>query len=243
MVTRRPFVNVRFGAQIAAAAVAHHLDPRLLAAVAAQETGGPGVNSGRNVVGDGGHGRGVFQIDDRYWGFARTPQAMDPAKNAEMAATILADNLHLYGGDVRAALSAYNAGSPKATGTLTTWGDGARLGYAASVMRHYDALGAGPPSQSLGSIARPGALPGVTRIVEQLIAAEQFRSAIAGLQATAAGASALSLAPNFAPAPMTPIVPWTQLNQAGSAEANAADRALADIIDSGDAQDGPSADI
>jgi hypothetical protein len=57
--------TVAFAPQIAAAAQHYALDPTLLAAVAAQETGGPGANSGANVV----------------------------------------------GGDVRAALSAYNAGS------------------------------------------------------------------------------------------------------------------------------------
>jgi len=69
------FSGIRYGAQIAAAAARHDVDPRLLAAIAAQETGGPGSNSGNNVVGDGGHGRGVFQIDDRSWAFARTPAA------------------------------------------------------------------------------------------------------------------------------------------------------------------------
>ncbi len=69
---------VAFGAQIAAAASRHQLDPRLLAAVAAQETGGPGSDSGRNIVGDGGHGRGLFQIDDRWHAFARDPAAHGP---------------------------------------------------------------------------------------------------------------------------------------------------------------------
>src|ERR1700738_1137529 len=117
-------VTVAFGPQIAAAAARHHLDPRLLAAVAAQETGGPGTDSGRNVVRDGGHGRGVFQIDDRWHAFARTPAAMDPARNADYAAGVLESNLRRYGGRTRAALSAYNAGSPRATRTLTDWGAG-----------------------------------------------------------------------------------------------------------------------
>jgi hypothetical protein len=130
-------LTVAYGPQIAAAAARHHLDPRLLAAVAAQETGGPGADSGRNIVGDGGHGRGVFQIDDRWHAFARTPAAMDPAQNADYAAGILASNLRQYGGDVRSALSAYNTGSPHATGTVTDWGDGKPVGYADSVMRHY----------------------------------------------------------------------------------------------------------
>jgi Transglycosylase SLT domain len=139
--------GVRYGAEITAAAQAHGVDPMLLAAVAAQETGGPGSNSGNNIVGDGGHGHGVFQIDDRTWPFASTAAAMDPAKNADMAASILADDIGRYGGNVRAALSAYNAGSPTAGGTETTWGDGQTLGYADSVLRHYDQLGSGTQAQ------------------------------------------------------------------------------------------------
>jgi hypothetical protein len=138
---------MRFAAEISAAAAAHGLDPRLLAAVAAQETGGPGSNSGNNIVGDSGHGRGVFQIDDRSWVFARTPAAMDPAQNAQMAASILADGLQRYGGNVRAALNAYNTGSPSAAGTTTTWGDGQTLGYADSVLRHYTELGSDTQAQ------------------------------------------------------------------------------------------------
>lgn len=139
-------VGVSFGKEIEAAARAHGLSPRFLAAVAAQETGGPGARSGRNIVGDNGHGHGLFQIDDRYHAFARTPAAMDPAKNADYAAGMLSGLLRTYHGDARAALSAYNAGSPAAAGTATTWGDGATLGYADSVMRHYASLGGDPAS-------------------------------------------------------------------------------------------------
>ena len=128
-----------FAPQIVAAAQRNGLDPTLLAAVAAQETGGPGSNSGANVVGDGGHGHGVFQIDDRYHAFASTPAAMDPAQNANYAAGMLSGLLQKYGGNVHAALSAYNAGSPSATGTTTNWG-GTTLGYADSVMAHYAQL-------------------------------------------------------------------------------------------------------
>jgi hypothetical protein len=145
---------IAFGAQIGAAAARHHLDPRLLAAVAAQETGGPGADSGRNVVGDGGHGRGLFQIDDRWHAFARDPAAMDPARNADYAAGLLQSNLQRYGGDVKAALSAYNTGSPTAAGTRTDWGDGRPLAYADSVLRHYARLG--------GTGAATGGGPGAT---------------------------------------------------------------------------------
>jgi hypothetical protein len=158
-------LNVAFGPQITAAATRHHLEPRLLAAVAAQETGGPGANSGRNIVGDGGHGRGLFQIDDRWHAFARSPAAMDPAKNADYAAGMLAGNLERYGGNVRAALSAYNTGSPTATGTRTDWGDGP-IGYADSVLRHYarlggEAGGAAPPADARDATENVDALRGV----------------------------------------------------------------------------------
>lgn len=133
--------GVAYSSEIAAAARSHGLDPKLLAAVAAQETGGPDSNAGRNVLGDGGHGHGIFQIDDRWHAFASTPDAMKPAQNADYAASMLSGLLKQYGGNVRAALSAYNAGSPTATGTKTVWADGSSLSYADSVLRHYDRLG------------------------------------------------------------------------------------------------------
>lgn len=141
--SRLAATGVGFAPQIAAAARRHGLDPDLLAAVAAQETGGPGSNSGHNVVGDGGHGHGIFQIDDRWHPFAASRAAMDPAQNADYAAGMLAGLLKRYGGNMREALSAYNSGSPTATGTKTTWSDGSTLGYADSVMRHYQQLTAG----------------------------------------------------------------------------------------------------
>jgi hypothetical protein len=133
--------GVNYAPEIAQAAANHGLDPRLLAAVAAQETGGPGSNGGANVIGDGGHGHGLFQIDDRWHGFASGSAAMDPAKNADYAAGMLSGLLGRYGGNVHEALSAYNAGSPTATGTTTTWADGQTLGYADSVLRHEAQLG------------------------------------------------------------------------------------------------------
>ncbi len=138
--------GVNYAPQIVAAAQKHGIDPTLLAAVAAQETGGPGANGGANIIGDGGHGHGLFQIDDRWHDFAGTPAAMDPVQNADYAVGMIAGNLKRFGGDVHKALSAYNAGSPDATGTKTTWGDGRTLGYADSVLRHEAQLeGKGDP--------------------------------------------------------------------------------------------------
>jgi hypothetical protein len=160
--------GVAFAPEIAGAARRHGLDPDLLAAVAAQETGGPGTNAGHNIVGDGGHGRGVFQIDDRWHPFASTSAAMDPAQNADYAAGMLSGLLKRYGGNVHQALSAYNSGSPTATGTRTRWCDGGDLGYADSVMRHYSRLsgGSAPPdsaqstaiAESSATISSVGAL-------------------------------------------------------------------------------------
>jgi hypothetical protein len=140
--------GVAYGGAIGTAARRHGLDPALLAAVAAQETGGPESSSGRNVVGDHGHGHGLFQIDDRYHSFAKTAAAMDPARNADYAATMISGLLKRYGGDVHKALSAYNAGSPNAMGTVTDWGGGTRLGYADSVLRHYTVLSASAPPET-----------------------------------------------------------------------------------------------
>jgi hypothetical protein len=155
--------GVAFAPEIASAARRYGLDPDLLAAVAAQETGGPGANAGHNEVGDGGHGRGLFQIDDRWHAFASTPSAMDPAKNADYAAGMLSGLIKEYGGNVHEALSAYNSGSPTATGTKTRWSDGSDLGYADSVMRHYQLIAGDSPhssaiAESNNEIASTGAL-------------------------------------------------------------------------------------
>lgn len=190
-------LSVAYAREISTAAIRHQLDPRLLAAVAAQETGGPGSNSGRNIVGDGGHGRGVFQIDDRYHAFARTLDSMDPAKNAEYAARMIAGLLGRYGGNVHKALSAYNAGSPDATGTKTQWQDGESLGYADSVLKHYRDLGAQGPAAALAADVRAESLqeqsgvsalssfaldqmPGALGLASPVDAARSYR-ALAGL--------------------------------------------------------------
>jgi hypothetical protein len=200
--------TVAFAPQIAAAAQRNGLDPTLLAAVAAQETGGPGSNSGTNIVGDGGHGHGVFQIDDRYHAFASTPAAMDPAQNANYAAGMLSGLLQKYGGNVHAALSAYNAGSPAATGTTTNWG-GTTLGYADSVMAHY--------AQLTGS-ARDAAVPELATTSESVNQLASLASSNTATQASSATAmSAVSATP-------APTLPTTQ--QQTQAQQSAAQPAL-----------------
>ncbi|MDE2483106.1 MAG: transglycosylase SLT domain-containing protein [bacterium] len=185
--------GVEYAPAIAAAARRHGLDPTLLAAVAAQETGGPGANAGRNVVGDGGHGHGLFQIDDRWHAFASSPAAMDPAKNADYAAGMLAGLLRRYGGDAHAALSAYNAGDPRAVGTKTTWADGARLGYADSVLRHERALEGGEPLESARA--------------ESQATAEAVNAPLQGLQGLQASLASLGFSAPSLPPPWRPHSP------------------------------------
>jgi hypothetical protein len=182
--------GVAFAPEIARAAARHGLDPRLLAAVAAQETGGPDTNAGSNVVGDGGHGRGVFQIDDRFHAFAKTSAAMDPAQNADYAAGMLRGLMDRYGGDSHKTLSAYNAGQPNAVGTTTRWGDGKVLGYADSVMRHYQRVAgsASPQAAPDGtSPTVPAAAPSSAPAFEMLLG-----EAVAERAATATSINALS---------------------------------------------------
>ncbi|MBV8149456.1 MAG: transglycosylase SLT domain-containing protein [Candidatus Eremiobacteraeota bacterium] len=161
--------GVAYAPEIAAAARRHGIDPSLLAAVAAQETGGPGANAGRNVVGDGGHGHGLFQIDDRSHAFAESQQASDPAANADYAAGMLSSLMARYG-NLRQALSAYNTGQPNAIGTQTRWPDGERLAYADSVLKHYDAISAMTEPQSLLASAQ-AELPSLTASLSTLSSA------------------------------------------------------------------------
>jgi hypothetical protein len=187
--------GVAYAPEITAAAERHGLDPRLLAAVAAQETGGPGSNSGRNVVGDGGHGHGLFQIDDRYHAFARSAQAMDPSSNADYAAGMLQELLGRYGGNVREALSAYNAGSPAAEGTVTQWSDGSELGYADSVMRHYAALTGSAAPLNLPEAETPSSADAESLLVELM----SSLSSMAGFPMT--------------PPAQQPSYTWSQMDQ------------------------------
>ncbi len=126
---------VRFAPDIRAAAQRYGIDPMILAAIGMQET------RLQNIVGDGGHGRGVFQIDDRWHGpwMAANNGGMTPSSNAMKAAEILSSFLRQFG-DIRKAITAYNAGGGTAArggcGTMQTWPDGQRLCYADSVFRH-----------------------------------------------------------------------------------------------------------
>jgi transglycosylase-like protein with SLT domain len=233
-------LTVAFGAQIAAAATRHHLEPRLLAAVAAQETGGPGSDSGHNIVGDGGHGHGVFQIDDRWHAFARSPAAMDPAKNADYAAGMLESNLHRFGGNVRSALSAYNAGSPTATGTRTDWGDGKPVSYADSVFRHYARLGGDPAAPGGGAAAGAATAAASPDARDSAAAVDELRGLVGqlgpnGAATTAGTASATGAAGPADPSALMPMMmPLNLPAYRPMPQADGRDRDLAPISGAGD---------
>jgi soluble lytic murein transglycosylase-like protein len=88
----------------------YSLDPLLVLAVIDRET------NGANVKGDGGHGRGLMQIDDRSHPFATCADdtgrelAMDPAMCIHYGCRLLARLLLSFGGNEAPALAAYNAG-------------------------------------------------------------------------------------------------------------------------------------
>ncbi len=233
--------GIRYGPQISAAARANGLDPRFLAAVAAQETGGPDNDSGSNIVGDSGHGHGLFQLDDRWHAIARTPTAMDPASNAQYAARMLSGLLQRYGGDMHAALSAYNAGSPNATGTVTTWADGSRLGYADSVMRHLGRLQT--RDQLLGESAPVGTQ---LSALDQLAGGMPASSSASG-PASSTGASSTSLSgAELSAMPQAPQIPsstiqsqpfrsyTSEYQDGGGSIADQTSKKLSDSIDPSD---------
>jgi peptidoglycan hydrolase-like protein with peptidoglycan-binding domain len=109
------------------AAKRYHLPPALLMAVMSRET------NGVNEVGDGGHGRGLMQIDDRSWGswLASHHGGMDPASNIMKGAEILRSSINSFHGNVRYGVAAYNCGAGNVENAI-------RNGYSCD---HYTANG------------------------------------------------------------------------------------------------------
>lgn len=94
----RDFVN--------ASAHEHGLESTLVFGVMQIESGG------RNIIGDGGHGRGLMQIDDRshaQW-LAAHSSGLDPESNIDYGCAILRADIDYFKGDVRAGVAAYNCG-------------------------------------------------------------------------------------------------------------------------------------
>jgi len=110
-----PTAGKPYADQLWRAARAHKIRPVLLAAVIAHESGfgelltprGPGG------TGDGGHGRGLGQIDDRTWGaWLEANDWRDPAVNLDKSAEILAAALATFPGNAAAGIARYNASEP-----------------------------------------------------------------------------------------------------------------------------------
>ncbi|MFF1358739.1 peptidoglycan-binding protein [Streptomyces sp. NPDC058297] len=130
----------------------HGLPVSLLLAVGSRET------NLTNKVGDGGHGHGVWQRDDRWWPI---PEGYDKdvRKQAEDAAILLAAN-HKALGDWAPAVAAYNAGltgvkdaikAGKSPDSVTAGGD-----YAADVLGRLAHLQAAAPASNGGASSSTG---------------------------------------------------------------------------------------
>lgn len=94
------------GQMLDAAAEKYGIPPNILKGVAYQESGWRANASSF----DGGHGKGIMQIDDRYHEFARTNAVWDPAQNINYGANYL-KSLYEQTGSWEAALKRYNGGS------------------------------------------------------------------------------------------------------------------------------------
>ena len=105
-----------------AAELVYGVDPHLLLAIVDREShGGEALHPrGPGGVGDGGHGHGLGQLDDRYHATflaAKGPDGKllwaDPAFNLLYAAKLLAMNVHMFDGTgvdpTLPAIAAYNA--------------------------------------------------------------------------------------------------------------------------------------
>lgn len=92
--------------EILAASQKYNISPEIITGVISRET------NGRNIIGDGGHGHGLMQIDDRFHGpFLRNNQnGLNPASNIDYGTSLLRQNLNHFKGDYQKALAAYNAG-------------------------------------------------------------------------------------------------------------------------------------
>jgi soluble lytic murein transglycosylase-like protein len=138
----------QYSALIQQSAAKYHLAPAYVAAVMDRETGG------HNIIGDGGHGHGLMQIDNRSFGpwLASNHNGLDPATNIDKGCSLLRENLdaaaaHGLHGDqaLKFAASAYNAGLGGAEAGLRSGNSDARTtghNYGADVLNRMHRLAA-----------------------------------------------------------------------------------------------------
>lgn len=120
---RMPPRLARYALEIWCAAELYRVDPVVLAAILERESlGGDALTPpGPRGTGDGGHGRGLMQIDDRWHGsFVDTGLWREPAFALLYAARLLRQALDALGDDYSPAIGAYNAGTARVRSILAT---------------------------------------------------------------------------------------------------------------------------
>lgn len=126
--------------ELAGAALATSMDPVLLSAIMAQESGGKSPT----VLGFDRHGHGLMQVDDRshktfclaLWGRGPIKLIHRPTFNILYAAELLAENMRAFQGDLWAAVASYNAGPAEVRKAL------AKAGPAATHLERFAAVNA-----------------------------------------------------------------------------------------------------
>ncbi len=110
--------------QFCASGAKHGLCPYLLAAICWRETRAGMATQlskpGPTGTGDGGHGKGLMQVDDR-WHAAFVSKVLpdgrmawqDPASNIDYGAAVLAECVQAFPGEIGLAVAAYNAGATR----------------------------------------------------------------------------------------------------------------------------------
>ena len=143
-----------YSAQIDAAAQKYGLDPALLKGLIKQESGfNPNAGSSAGA-------QGLTQLMP---GTARSlgcTNPLDPAQSIDAGARYLRQQLDTFGGDVRKALAAYNAGP----GAVQRYGGvppyGETQNYVQKVMAYANEFrAAGSPSTAMEAAGQAGALP------------------------------------------------------------------------------------
>lgn len=145
----------RFHAAIMRAAEKYRVPASVLFGILSRETNGQLIN------GDGGHGRGPWQIDDRsHARWLSTHDAMNIDQSTDYAASILRSSIDAKGGDLRAGIAAYNCGpgnvNPPAYDARTTGGN-----YSADVLRRAEEFkrALGGEDVQFDSTPMPGVAP------------------------------------------------------------------------------------
>jgi len=154
--------KLQISQMLEAASKKYGIPPDILKGVAWQESGwNPKASSF-----DGGHGKGIMQIDDRFHPFARTQDVWDPAKNIDYGSKYLAD-LYKKTGSWQGALKRYNGGSS----------------YPPKIMAHarnkpwtkYVPASTPPPASAGGSQAAPGSGQAAVDLARKFKGQESWR--------------------------------------------------------------------